>query len=305
MVSLVGYTGFVGSNLYSFGSFDKVYNSKNIETAYGTNPDILIYAGGRAEKFLANKFPEEDMELIYQAEENIRRINPKKLVLISTVDVFKTPQNVDEESVISTEDLCKYGYNRYQLELWTRENYPDALIVRLPALFGINIKKNFLYDFINRIPFMLSADKFNEIILKDAEISNYYHLQENGFYKANIQKKDKRILREKFTKIGFSSLNFTDSRSRYQYYNLAELWNDIQLALANDIKLLHLATEPVSAREIYIYLTGKDFRNEMDGSPANYNYKTVHYKLFGGSAGYIRNKEDLLKEIKGFVDEMN
>ena len=148
MVALVGYTGFVGSNIYEAAGdkIDAVYNSKNIEEAFGTNPDLLIYAGLRAEKYLANNDPAKDMELILQAEDNITRINPKKLVLISTIDVFKNPKNVDENSEIDTENLHAYGFNRYQLELWVREKYPDTLIIRLPGLFGKNIKKNFIYD---------------------------------------------------------------------------------------------------------------------------------------------------------------
>ena len=153
--ALVGYTGFVGSNIYDAGEFDAVYNSKNIEEAYGTNPDLLIYAGLRAEKYLANNNPSKDMDLIIQAEENITKINPKKLVLISTIDVFKTPFNVDENSAIDIDNLHAYGYNRYQLELWVKEKYRDALIIRLPGLFGKNIKKNFIYDYIHVIPFML------------------------------------------------------------------------------------------------------------------------------------------------------
>ena len=39
MNALVGYTGFVGSNLYENGSFDSVFNSKNISDAFGTNPE--------------------------------------------------------------------------------------------------------------------------------------------------------------------------------------------------------------------------------------------------------------------------
>ena len=98
MIALVGYTGFVGSNIYAAAGdqIQAVYNSKNIERAFGTNPEILIYAGVRAEKYLANHAPEKDMRFIYQAEENIEKINPKKLVLISTIDVFKVPKNVDE-----------------------------------------------------------------------------------------------------------------------------------------------------------------------------------------------------------------
>ena len=50
---------------------------------------MLIYSGMRAEKYLANANPEADMELVTQAQQNIERIAPKKLVLISTIDVLK------------------------------------------------------------------------------------------------------------------------------------------------------------------------------------------------------------------------
>lgn len=301
--ALVGYTGFVGSNIYAAGKIDAAYNSKNIEDAYGTNPDLLIYAGLRAEKYLANNAPEKDMELILQAEENITKINPKRLVLISTIDVFKFPKGVDENSVIDTENLHPYGYNRYQLELWVRENYPDALIIRLPGLFGKNIKKNFIYDFINVIPFMLKEAKFEELSAKDPELKNYYQLQDNGFYKVNVADDERESLKDRFRNLGFSALNFTDSRSVYQFYNLARLWDDIQTALVAGIKLWHPATEPVSAGEVYEYLTGERFVNELGGAPADYDYKTVYAEKFAGTEGYICNKESVLKDINNFVRE--
>ena len=104
MIALVGYTGFVGSNIFagSKGQIDATYNSKNIEEAFGTEPELLIYAGLRAEKYLANNDPEKDMALITQAEENITKIKPKKLALISTIDVFKNPNGKDENSEIDT-----------------------------------------------------------------------------------------------------------------------------------------------------------------------------------------------------------
>lgn len=303
MVALVGYTGFVGSNIYAAAGdqIDAVYNSKNIENAFGTNPDVLIYAGLRAEKYLANNAPEKDMELIVQAEDNIAKINPKRLVLISTIDVFKVPKNVDENSEIDTENLHAYGYNRYQLELWAREKYPDTLIIRLPGLFGKNIKKNFIYDFINVIPFMLKSEKLEELSERDPEIRNYYELQENGFYKVHVKDEDRDMLKEKFRCLGFSALNFTDSRSKYQFYNLERLWSDIQIALNAGITMWHPATEPVSAGEVYEYLTGKVFANEFGGMPADYDYKTTHDTLFNGNYGYIANKYDVLSEIKEFI----
>ena len=299
--ALVGYTGFVGSNIYAAGKIDAAYNSKNIEDAYGTCPDLLIYAGLRAEKYLANNAPEKDMELIKQAEENIIKINPKKLVLISTIDVFKVPKDVDEDSAIDTEDLHPYGYNRYQLELWVRENYPDALIIRLPGLFGKNIKKNFIYDYINVIPFMLKEGKFEELVAKDPELKKYYQIQDNGFYKVNVSEAEKEELKKRFRTLGFSALNFTDSRSIYQFYNLARLWDDIQTALKAGITLWHPATEPVSAGEVYEYLTGEKFENELEGVPADYDYKTLYAGEFNGENNYIENKVEILEEIKRFV----
>lgn len=299
--ALVGYTGFVGSNIYAAGKIDAAYNSKNIEEAYGTCPDLLIYAGLRAEKYLANNAPEKDMELIRQAEENIIKINPKKLVLISTIDVFKVPKNVDENSAIDTENLHPYGYNRYQLELWVRENYSDALIIRLPGLFGKNIKKNFIYDYINVIPFMLKEAKFDELAAKDQELKKYYKLQDNGFYKVNVSDDEKEGLKERFRTLGFSALNFTDSRSVYQFYNLCRLWDDIQTALNAGITLWHPATEPVSAGEVYEYLTGEKFVNELGGVPADYDYKTIYAKIFQQNGCYIEDKESVLRKINAFV----
>jgi hypothetical protein len=302
MVALVGYTGFVGSNIYSEGKIDAVYNSKNIQSAYGTEPDLLIYSGLRAEKYLANNDPEKDMELIDQAIENISKIKPKKLVLISTVDVLKNPIGVDENGDVETDGLQAYGYNRYQLEIWARENYKDALIIRLPGLFGKNIKKNFIYDYINVIPFMLNEEKYLELVNIENELEKYYHKQDNGFYKVDVKEDEKEYLKNIFRRIGFSALNFTDSRSRFQLYNLSRLWNDINTALDNNLTMWHPATEPVTAAEIYKYLTGEEFVNELNGVPANYDYKTAHANVFGGTNGYICDKETVLEEIKEFVN---
>jgi len=306
MTALVGYTGFVGSNIAKAAGneIQALYNSKNIQDAYGSNPDLLIYSGLRAEKYLANSAPDKDMELIVEAQKNIEKIAPRRLVLISTIDVFKAPFGVNEDSPIDTENLYPYGYNRYVLEQWVREHYPDALIIRLPGLFGDNIKKNFIYDFINVIPFMLKQEKMEELTLIDSEIVNYYKLYDNGFYKLEaINESDREMLKEKFRKIGFSALNFTDSRSRYQFYDLRRLWNDIKLMLDNNILLWHPATEPVSAGELYAYLAKEEFVNELSAVPANYDYRTIHGDLFGSSDGYVCSKEEILERIRDFVEK--
>ncbi len=299
---LVGSTGFVGSNLMAAGGIDRGFHSTDIRQAYGLKPDLLIYAGLPAEKYLANAGPEKDLDRIRQAEENILRIQPQKLVLISTVDVFQVPKGKDENSAVDTQGLSPYGLHRYQLEQWVRKYDIDSLIIRLPALSGKNLKKNFVYDMIHLVPHMLSPKKFEELAGKAPELQEYYALQENGFYCCRkLEEGEERRLREVFQHLGFTALNFTDSRSRFQFYPLSRLWSDIQTALANDLHLWHPATEPVSAAEIYRAVYGGEFVNHLSGTPADYDFRTVYDSLFGGSSGYICGKAEVLQELNEFI----
>ena len=302
MNALVGYTGFVGSNLYTPERFGAAWNSKNIEEAYGTKPDLLVYAGVRAEKFLANKDPEKDLLNIRGAMRNMEKINPRKLVLISTVDVFKKPVGADEDFPVETEGLHPYGANRYLLEQWVRDFRPDTLIVRLPALFGKRLKKNFIYDYLHVIPSMLKEEKFGELAEKDPRLQTYYIPQGNGFYKAAVPEEKREEVKAIFADLGFSALNFTDSRSTFQFYGLNRLWTDLQTALEKDLRLLHTATESVTAGEVYRFLTGREFINELDGIPARYDFRTKYAVLFGREGGYLLSREEVLKEIQEFAN---
>lgn len=301
MKYLVGYTGFVGSNIAKEGDFDGLFNSKNIEESYGKNPDLLVYSGVPAAKFIANQNPEKDMEIIENAKKNIEKINPKKIVLISTIDVYKNPNEVDEDSVIDLEDLHPYGYDRFLLEEWVRDNYKDHLVVRLPALYGDNLKKNFIFDMINIIPTMLKKEKFDELSSKSELIKNSYYKQDETFYHVNEDIEDKETLKEEFLRVGFSSLNFTDSRASYQFYNLENLWKHINVALENNIKLLNLATEPVTSNEVYKKVYNEEFTNEITNNVPHYDYRTKYYELFDGNDGYIYDKEYVLEDIKKYV----
>ena len=302
--ALIGCTGFVGSNLCrSAGDrIQRKYHSTDIQEAYGTKPDLLIFAGLRAEKYLANHDPEKDRQQIQMAMENIERIAPRSLVLISTIDVLKDSRGKDETCPVEEEGLLPYGLHRYQLEKQVREYDPEALIIRLPGLFGPGIKKNFLYDFLHVIPAMLKQEKMEELCRRDPEIRQYYVPQNNGFlHVIPLSAREEKCLKEKFRSLGFSALNFTDSRGRYQFYSLEGFWEDLLTARNYGLRLWHPATEPVSAGEIYQSLTGEEFRNELSGVPANYDFRTCFAELFGGSAGYICGKEKILTQIQAFV----
>ena len=146
MEYIVGYTGFVGSNIVLAHEFEGKFNSKNIKEAYGGNPDLLVYAGVPAEMFLANTAPEKDREIIEQAISNIEKIKPKRIVLISTIAVYSDSRNATEETKIIEKDALPYGANRRYLEHFVEEYTTEHLIVRLPAIYGKKLKKNFRYQ---------------------------------------------------------------------------------------------------------------------------------------------------------------
>lgn len=303
MKALIGHTGFVGSNLAQATLFDKVYNSKNIGNAFDEEYDIVVYAGVRAEKFLANKKPESDYEHIEQTIQNIKRIKTKQLVLISTIDVYKTTDQVDEDTVINTDDLQPYGLNRYLLEKWVKEHIPNALIVRLPALYGENLKKNFIFDMMTVIPSMIKREQFikleREVPIK---LNEYYEKQENDFYKIRLLNDEQRSeLKAFFESYNFNALSFTDSRNIYQFYPLRFLWQHIQVALENKLTLVCLNSEPVSASELYQAVFKKPFVNITTGIPIKYALKSKYADLFGGTNGYIYSKEFILNDICNFL----
>lgn len=314
MISLVGSTGFVGSNIAAGGTVDRLYHSTDVGEAFGTRPDVLIYAGLRAEKFLAEKFPEKDLESIRTAENNITQIAPEKLVLISTIDVYEDPFHATEN--VPAKGCGYYGKHRAMLEEWVRQQYPDALIIRLPGLFGKGIRKNFIYDYIHYIPFLLNETKYAQLLSDEPRLETFYFRNEKGFYQCReLAAEERGQLREMFEKLGFSALNFTDSRGLFQYYFLSHLYDDIFTAMDNNIKVLNITTEPVRISEIYSYLTGGEFVNEIAPAPPCYDVRTIWYEAFGGFAadgqetenrekgGYLYSREQVLKEIRRFVEE--
>lgn len=301
---LVGCTGFVGSNIAATGKFDGMFHSTNIQDAFGGCPDLLVFAGLPAEKFLANTHPELDKQKIENAFKNIQKINPKQMVLISTIDVYEQPFHVDENTVIETQNLPAYGKNRFFLECMVREKFSNALIVRLPGLYGKNMKKNFLFDLLHPIPSVLSDEKFTDLSHKNHILKEYYINQNNGFWKCILSpNKREKKLEDAFTDLGFSSLQFTDSRAKFQFYPLRYLWDHIQIALENKITLLNLATEPLETTEIYQKVTGKKFENQLNKLVPNYNFQTIHASLFSGQKGYIFTKGFILEDILNFLKE--
>jgi hypothetical protein len=147
--ALIGYSGFVGGALRAQHRFDSLYRSTNIGDIDGKHFNLVVCAGVSAKKWLAIKEPEADRKAIDGLIEHLRTIRCEHFVLISTVDVFRNPQNVDEGTAVVENGLNAYGLNRRLLETFVEGHFPNRLIVRLPGLVGPGLRKNIIFDFLN------------------------------------------------------------------------------------------------------------------------------------------------------------
>jgi hypothetical protein len=147
--ALIGYTGFVGTTLLRQRAFDGLYRSTNISEIVDQAFDLVMCAGAPAQKWIANRDPDGDRKQIERLINPLRTIRCGRFILISTVDVFKMPVNVDETTVVEKAGLHPYGLHRRMLEQFVEQQFPNHLIVRLPGLVGPGLRKNVIFDFLN------------------------------------------------------------------------------------------------------------------------------------------------------------
>jgi sugar phosphate isomerase/epimerase len=148
--AIFGYTGLVGNHISKNYELDKFYNSSNIQEAINCEYNNIYICCIPAVKWLANKYPENDIMIIENIKNIFKTIKAKKVILISTIDVYDNINNHSTENTVINYDKNNcYGRNRYLFEQFIKMNFTNYNIIRLPALFGNGLKKNIIYDLIN------------------------------------------------------------------------------------------------------------------------------------------------------------
>ena len=248
--ALIGFTGFVGSNLARQHRFDALFNSANIEDIRDQQFNTLVFAGARAVKRWANQNAAEDWEGIEAALQPLGTVRARQAVLISTIDVLPNIAGVKEDFDCSSFENHAYGTNRLRLEVEFSKLFENVTIVRLAGLFGPGLAKNVIFDLLN-----------NNILEK------------------------------------------IEPLSRFQFYDLERLWSDIQIAIENDIRLVHLFPEPVSTAEIIdAFFSGIEVGS--DPMPvASYDFQTQHARSYGENDGYIYTKPEVMERLGNFISD--
>lgn len=300
---LIGYTGFVGSNILLKSDFHFKYNSKNINDIKNNEFDLLICSSIPADMQLANINPEKDLLNIKELLNILITVKAKKAVLISTIAVYPQPVIYDESNnnFISDSD---YGKNRKIAEDEFSNIFNHSHIIRLPALFGKNLKKNFIYDIMNPEPAFFTENKFEAIKDKIVFSKKYYNFdleKKRYVFDKNSAIKDNSIdkIREELFNINETSLQFTNSESTFQFYNLDNLYNDISKSIEYNIPILNICSEPISAKDIMKNIFNREFISN-NAKLYNYNIKSIYANKWGNDKEYLYNEKNIYDDLLSF-----
>ena len=246
--ALLGFSGFVGSVLLKQVSFDSLYRSSNIGEIDGKSFDVVVCAAASAQKWIANRDPEADWQKIEALIAHLKTIRCNTFILVSTVDVFKDPLGVDEDTPVDEMGLNPYGLHRRLLEKFVEKHFVNHLIIRLPGLVGPGLRKNIVFDFLNG-----------------------------------------------------NNLHAIESRGFFQFYPVVNLWYDIQIALAAGLTLVHLTAEPLGVSDLSLNGFGKAFDNVLPGTPAAYDMRTRHARVFGVASHYQYSARETIQAVRAYA----
>jgi len=153
MDALLGHTGFVGSHLRENLDPDTTlyFNSKNLPHATGREFRDVYCACVPAVKWWANKHPSEDLSVCREILAVLTGVRfTGRFVLISTIDVHDCAF-VNQSEDCEHPSAEPYGKHRLLIESELRKVLASRLlVVRLPALFGVGLKKNMLFDLLEQ-----------------------------------------------------------------------------------------------------------------------------------------------------------
>lgn len=305
---LIGYSGFVGSNILLKSDFHYKYNSKNINDVKNKEFDLLICSSIPSDMQLANANPDKDLSNILELLNILKHVKAEIAVLISTIAVYPQPVIYNENTVDFISDSI-YGKNRKIAEEEFKNIFKNNIIIRLPALFGKNLKKNFIFDIINPEPSFFTVDKFESIKnqIKDTIVINYYNFDnKQNRYIFNrmkaIEDNKRKEIKDILLSINETSLQFTNSNSSFQFYNLDNLYNDILISIKNDIKVLNICSKPILAKDIMKNIFNMNFISR-NAKLYNYDMKSVHSDKWGNYDGYLYNEESIYNDLRLFFTQ--
>ena len=104
-----------------------------------------------------------------------------------------------------------------------------------------------------------------------------------------------------FDLLNNNNLHAIDSRGMFQFYPTVNLWYDIQIAIQEDLRLLHLTAAPVSVAEISKEVFGRTFKQHLNNPPAAYDMRTRHALMFSCKGVYQYSKKETILAVRAYA----
>jgi len=96
-------------------------------------------------------------------------------------------------------------------------------------------------------------------------------------------------------------LPLTHHASRFQFYDMSRLWDDIERVRAADLAVANIATEPVAAGAVAERCFGVHFDNQTDAPPVSYDMQTRYAAVWGSGGRYMMQAPEVLERIAAFA----
>jgi hypothetical protein len=307
--ALVGHTGFVGAALAEQHGFAHRFNSATIAGIDGLACGTLVCAAAPGSMLEANRAPERDRAAIEGLIARLETVRAERCVLISSIAVLADFAGGDDEATDRFQQNLAYGRHRRMLEAFVEAHFPQSLIMRLPALFGPRLRKNFLFDLMNPVPAMLPAERHAALVaavgpgLAEWAGALYAPDPATGLLKLDRARLDadprRSALERAVEQEGFAAVRFHHPDTTYQYYGIDRLWHDISIALKAGLTHIHLVSEPLRAADIHLRLTGRPMP-ETSARLHQEDMRTRHAALWGASGPYQFSAPAKLERLADF-----
>jgi len=307
--AIIGHTGFVGAALSGQHAFEAKFNSRNVDTLRQQRFDTVVCAAAPGSMLQANRAPERDRAAIEALMEHLRSIEARRFVLISSIAVLADFGAGDDEDSQAFQQAVAYGRHRRMLEAFCETQFDTCLVVRLPALFGPGLRKNFMFDLMNPVPTMLPEARLEILLerlppkLRDAFAALYALDAAMGMMRLDRAALDadprRPALDAAVHAAGMSATQFHNPDTTYQYYDLARLWTDIERALQANLSHLHLAVAPLRAADIHARLLGTPMP-ETSATLHREDMRTRHAALWGRGGPYLEDADTVMDKLGAF-----
>ena len=311
MDALVGCRGFIGSILARQREFGAQFDSSTFRNAAPDTYGTIVCAAAPGSMFEANRFPDRDMGRIESLIAQLTRVRAERFVLISSIAVLADFGAGADEETVDFQTATAYGRNRRTLEVFCSSHFDNCLILRLPALFGPGLRKNFLFDILNPMPSYVDRPRMTAMSQQlppplGAGLARLYTWNDElGLFVIDRTALDASGRRADYDSAvldqGLSALQFTNRQSRFQFYELGRLADDIDLLSRHSVEVAHLATEPLDAALVFEAVTGSPMP-ETTAKLHLEDMRTRYAALWRSKPPYISSAGATLGRLRLFFD---